>query len=84
MTTPISFNTPDRVIRFAMDNAGLLQDGDSPSSEQYAKYMPRLNDMINVWQTEGIKLWTLGMLTVAGARTRAVHTACSHNGQRDP
>jgi hypothetical protein len=47
-----------------MDNAGLLQEGANPNSEQYAKYMPRLNDLVNVWQTEGIKLWTLAMLQV--------------------
>jgi hypothetical protein len=57
-----------------MDNAGLLQDGDNPSSEQYAKYMPRLNDMINVWQTEGIKLWTLGMLAVALVQGQGQYT----------
>ncbi len=58
MTAP-SLNTPDRVIRQAMENVGLLQDGDDPTSEQYAKYSNRLIDLINVWQTQGLKLFTL-------------------------
>ena len=47
-----------RIITQAMENAGLLQEGDEPNSEQIAKYMNRLNDLINAWQTQGIKLWT--------------------------
>lgn len=54
MTT---FNTPDRIIRQAMENAGLIQDGDDPTSEQFAKYSNRLNDIINHIQTQGLKLW---------------------------
>lgn len=57
MTTPASFNTPDHIIRCAMEDAALLQDGDDPSSEQYAKYMRRLVDLINYFNTKGIKLW---------------------------
>lgn len=57
MTTPSTFNTPDRIIRTAMINAGLLQEGDDPTSEQYAEYMPRLNDVINLEQSQGLKLW---------------------------
>lgn len=57
MTTAASFNTPDRVIREAMYNAGLLQDGDDPSPEQYARYVNKLNDIINLEQQTGAKLW---------------------------
>lgn len=57
MTAPANFNTPDRIIRTAMFEAKLLQLGDDPRSEHYAEYMPRLNDMINQWQTSGLKLW---------------------------
>lgn len=57
MTTPANFNTPDRIIRTAMIEAKLLQTGQDPGSEQYAEYMPRLCDMINMWQTQGLKLW---------------------------
>lgn len=57
MTFPANFNTSDQVIRTAMIEAKLLQTGDDPSSENYAEYMPRLNLMINAWQTSGLKLW---------------------------
>jgi hypothetical protein len=57
MTAPASFNTPDRIIRMAMMDAGLLQDGDDPTPEQYANNLNRLNDLVNFWQTDGLKLW---------------------------
>lgn len=64
MTTPVDFNTPARIIRMAMEDAGLLQEGDEPNSEQYAKYMERLQDLINAWQTQGLKLFLLQDLTL--------------------
>lgn len=57
MTTP-ALTTPQRIISDAMEDAGLLQEGDTPNSEQFAKYSRRLNDVINTLQTSGIKLWT--------------------------
>lgn len=57
MTAPANFGTPSRIIRMAMENAGLLSEGDEPSSGQLAKYMQRLNDLINLWQTQGLKLF---------------------------
>lgn len=57
MTSPSNFNTPDRIIRTAMLNVGKLQAGDDPTSEDYATYMPRLNDIFNFYQTQGLKLW---------------------------
>ena len=57
MTTPAYFPTADRLIRMAMEDAGLLQEGDDPNSEQIAKNLQRLNDLINLWQTQGLKLW---------------------------
>lgn len=56
MTTPAA-NTPNAIILDAMQDACILQDGDQPTSEQYAKYSRRLNDLINLWQTQGLKLW---------------------------
>jgi len=58
MTTPAS-NTPYGVICDAMQDAGLLQDGEVPTPEQLAKNLRRLRDLINLWQTQGLKLWTL-------------------------
>lgn len=59
MTAAASYGTANRIIRDAMQDAGKLEDGDDPTSEDYAKYTNRLNDMINFWQIKGIKLWSL-------------------------
>lgn len=56
MTTP-SINAPYAIIQDAMEDAKLLQEGDTPNSDQYAKYMRRLRDVINFLQTGGLKLW---------------------------
>ena len=47
-----------------MEDAGLLQDGDDPTPEQYAKYTNRLNDVINFMETQGLKLWTQTDLSI--------------------
>lgn len=59
MTTPAYFNTAARAIDYAMKDAGLIGEGETPTSEQYAENLNRLNDIINLEQTQGIKLWTL-------------------------
>ena len=56
MTTP-AINTPKAIIDTALRNAGKLQEGQLPSSEQYAMYMGDLQRLINLWQTQGLKLW---------------------------
>lgn len=56
MTTPAD-NTPSAIIEDAMTDAGLLQEGQAPNSEQLAKYSRKLRDLIKVEQTQGIKLW---------------------------
>lgn len=64
-----AFNSADRIITQAMRNAGLLDDLSSPSTDQYTAYLPRLNDLINFWQTQGLKLWLqydLGVTLVQG------------------
>ena len=57
MTAPAFSNTAYRIIKFAMEDAGLLQEGDEPTSEQYAKYLLRFYDLIAFMQTQGLKLW---------------------------
>lgn len=57
MTTPLYQNTPIQVIGTAMQNAGLLGQGDMPNSEEIAQYMVKLNNMCSLLQTQGIKLW---------------------------
>lgn len=50
-------NTPYGIMVDAAQDAGILQDGDELTSEQIAKYLRRLNDIVNFEQTQGIKLF---------------------------
>jgi len=54
---PIYFNSAQRIIQFAMWDAKILGRGQEPSSEDFAEYMPRLNELVNYYQTQGLKLW---------------------------
>ena len=65
MSAPVNFNTPDRIIRMAMQNAKLLQKGEDPDSEDYPDMMNRLNDIINLEQTQGLKLWLNSSIDLA-------------------
>lgn len=56
MATSVS-NNAYGIIVDAMTDAGLLQEGSRPNSEQLATNMRRLNDIINLWQTQGLKLF---------------------------
>jgi len=56
MTAPNS-NTPLAIISDAYFDAGILQEGQSPNSEQIVRGMSKLTDVINLWQTQGLKLW---------------------------
>ena len=56
MATSVS-NNAYGIICDAMVDAGLLQKGGRPDSEDLAVNMRRLNDIINLWQTQGLKLF---------------------------
>lgn len=56
MATSVS-NNAYGIIADAMVDAGLLQKGDRPDSDDLAVNMRRLNDIINLWQTQGLKLF---------------------------
>lgn len=73
MTTVASFSTANRIITYAMKDAGLLQEGDTPSPEQYAEYTNRLNDIINWMQTQGLKLWTQEDLSITLTASTATY-----------
>ena len=64
MTAP-NDNTPYSIIRDAYYDAGLLQEGESPNSEQLVSGMRKLTDLINLWQTQSLKLWLNTDVTVA-------------------
>lgn len=57
MTTPASQYTASRIITFAYRDAELVQEGSSPNGEQMARGWMMLNDMINLWVTQGLKLF---------------------------
>lgn len=58
MTTPNS-NTPIAIISDAYFDAGLTQEGQAPNSEQIITGMRKLTDLVNLMQTQGLKLWLL-------------------------
>jgi len=71
-------NTAYGIINDAMHDAGLLGEGDDPNSEQLASNLRRLCDIINLWQTQGLKLFLLEEITiplVAGTASYTVNPA---------
>lgn len=69
-------NTPYGIINDAMFDAGLLQEGDTPNSDQLASNLRRLCDIINLWQTQGLKLFLLQEIEVtliSGTNTYVVN-----------
>ena len=56
MTTP-NDNIPAAIINDAYFDAGYIQEGQSVNPEQLVTGMRKLTDLINLWQTQGLKLW---------------------------
>ena len=56
MTAP-SNNTPFAIINDAYHDAGLVQEGDIINPDQQVSGMSRLTDLVNLKQTQGLKLW---------------------------
>jgi hypothetical protein len=61
---PAVSNTVFGIINDAMHDAGYLGEGEIPNSEQLATYQRRLCDIINLWQTQGLKLFLMQDLEV--------------------
>lgn len=64
-----AYGSVARIIEFAMKDVGFLQQGELPTTDQYTEYSDRLLDLINAWQTDGLKLWLqedLSITMVAG------------------
>ena len=74
MGQPTNYQTAQRIIRMAYKDAGLIQEGDEPSGEQYADGLTRLNDIANLWQTQGLKLWTIQDIAVPLVAGKATYT----------
>lgn len=62
--TAAAINTPKNIIDTAMRHAGKLSEGAVPTSEQYGMYLGDLQRMVNLWQTQGLKLWLQTDLSV--------------------
>jgi hypothetical protein len=73
MTAP-NLNTPISIISDAYFDAGLLQEGQTPNSEQLVMGMRKLEDIINLWQTQGLKLWLLEDLAVTLVAGQGTYT----------
>lgn len=56
MTAPAD-GTPASIIADAYFDAGITQEGQTPNGEQLVSGMRKLTDLINLWQTQGLKLW---------------------------
>jgi hypothetical protein len=56
-TGDIYFQSANMVIELAMRDSGLLDREQYPNSSDYREYLTRLNLIINLEQTQGLKLW---------------------------
>lgn len=52
------------ILNGAAQNAGVISVGQSLDSESLNDYLTRYNDLINLWQTQGLKLWTRQDLSI--------------------
>lgn len=52
------------LIQAAYEDAGLLTIGGTPSTAQFTRGLNRVNDIINLWATQGLKLWLQEDLTL--------------------
>lgn len=73
MTTP-NINSVYSVINDAYEDAGLKQDSDDLTSEQLAKGLKRLRDILNFFQTKGLKVFLWVDTTVTLVAGQAVYT----------
>jgi hypothetical protein len=74
MALPSFFHTPGRIIRLALKDAGRLQAGADPSAEVLSEALGRLADLINTYQTQGLKLWLNSILEVTLTAGTAAYT----------
>lgn len=74
MTAPAYFNSVQRIIRDAGTNAGLLEELTDPTPEQFARWKDRLTDLVNLWVTQGLKLWLMQDVSVTLTAGTAAYT----------
>lgn len=76
-TLPATYYTVQRIIQSAYWDCGKVQSTVEPSTLQYQVGMQRLNDIVNIEQTQGLKLFTLvdtPVTLIAGQATYALGT----------
>ena len=73
MTAP-NDNTPLAIISDAYFDAGLLQQGQIPNSEQFVVGMRKLQDYVNLLQTQGLKLWLLEDISIPLVAGQSTYT----------
>lgn len=73
MTTP-SDNTPYAILEDAYSDAGKLSAGETLNGDQITKGMRRLRDLVNTYQTQGLKLWLNSLYTLTLTEGTATYT----------
>lgn len=73
MTTPSS-NSPFYILEDAYKDAKLLANGDQLGSEQLADGLRRLTDLVNAYQTEGLRLWLDTDLSIPLVASQTTYT----------
>jgi hypothetical protein len=73
MTVP-AVNTAGWIIKSAMRSAGLIGRTQEPTSEDYADHLVTLNELVNLWQTQGLKLCLIQDITVTLTAGQALYT----------
>lgn len=74
-------NTVYGIIADAMVDAGLLGEGEDPNSEQLHSNMRRLCDIINLWQTQGIKLFLQEEISITLVANQINYTVTPPTGE---
>lgn len=68
------YNSVDRLVRMAMFDAGLIEEGSDPNPDQQGNYVQRLLDMIQIWQLEGCKLFLMQDVVLPLVLNQSVYT----------
>jgi hypothetical protein len=68
------YNSIDRIIRMAMFDAGLIEEGADPNADQQGNYAQRLLDMMLIWQVEGCKLFLIQDLVLPLVVNQSAYT----------
>ena len=67
--------TQSRLIYLALRKIGVIQSGGTPTANQLADAQDTLDDMIQEWQADGLRLWVMDDITVplvAGKKTYTI------------